>query len=413
MPLITRQGKGSKLTIQEMDGNLTYLKELSTDNWVLDTALGTISAASISDFKKKNSTINILIAQTQYQLYTLVASVNYSVPPPVVDGMEGEGVKALRYIGQIKVDKGATVQLGESKNVILTSDPKLGQICSVFSQGAIVSDKGFADAAIVILNNNLTDETEYHVFTYIAAKDSDLNCRVGLEQDIFVATSETVEFSRIPSDQQAIIDFIVGGSGSSSGDNPIDQTSVEIINLSIGSAEITYNNAYSFVDIYKNDLYLTTIETFMGGPNSGTSLYNSIDILDDAYYYAVTEDIDKNQVKSSVVYLPGGGYGSSGSGVGTTSVTLNSITDTVGKSGGTVDYSYENVYSYVKVEQSSDNLVFSPLTTIYTPLGPETGSKTYGSDMVITGYWYRLAVENSNGDIIYSNTLYYAPPAEV
>jgi hypothetical protein len=29
MSLITRQGKGSKLTIQEMDGNLTYLESLT------------------------------------------------------------------------------------------------------------------------------------------------------------------------------------------------------------------------------------------------------------------------------------------------------------------------------------------------------------------------------------------------
>jgi hypothetical protein len=29
MSLVTRQGKGSKLTIQEMDGNLTYLESLT------------------------------------------------------------------------------------------------------------------------------------------------------------------------------------------------------------------------------------------------------------------------------------------------------------------------------------------------------------------------------------------------
>lgn len=29
MPLITRQGKGSRLTVEEMDGNFTYLEELT------------------------------------------------------------------------------------------------------------------------------------------------------------------------------------------------------------------------------------------------------------------------------------------------------------------------------------------------------------------------------------------------
>jgi hypothetical protein len=37
MPLITREGKGSKLTIAEMDGNLTYLQGLSTPKMLVST----------------------------------------------------------------------------------------------------------------------------------------------------------------------------------------------------------------------------------------------------------------------------------------------------------------------------------------------------------------------------------------
>jgi hypothetical protein len=54
MPLVTRTGKGSKLSIAEMDGNLTYLEGLSTPR-MLVTALENKETVDIIDALEGNS----------------------------------------------------------------------------------------------------------------------------------------------------------------------------------------------------------------------------------------------------------------------------------------------------------------------------------------------------------------------
>jgi hypothetical protein len=61
MPLITRQGKGSKLSIQEMDGNLTYLD--GTKQFITRTSANSGDIATLSPDGKVGS-INSYIAQT-------------------------------------------------------------------------------------------------------------------------------------------------------------------------------------------------------------------------------------------------------------------------------------------------------------------------------------------------------------
>ena len=54
MSLVTREGKGSKLTIQEMDGNLTYLENLTEVNGIVDTARYTSLAVTTEQILSMN-----------------------------------------------------------------------------------------------------------------------------------------------------------------------------------------------------------------------------------------------------------------------------------------------------------------------------------------------------------------------
>ena len=54
MSLVTREEKGSKLTIQEMDGNLTYLENLTEVNGIVDTARYTSLAVTTEQILSMN-----------------------------------------------------------------------------------------------------------------------------------------------------------------------------------------------------------------------------------------------------------------------------------------------------------------------------------------------------------------------
>lgn len=62
MPIVTRTGKGSKLTIAEMDGNLTTLNNQSFQNGVYTVLKTTATAAQTSSISIDSSTNNIILS---------------------------------------------------------------------------------------------------------------------------------------------------------------------------------------------------------------------------------------------------------------------------------------------------------------------------------------------------------------
>jgi hypothetical protein len=94
MPLITRQGKGSKLTIAEMDGNLIYLEDLANTGG-FETITIDISSSEILGLGGLGGSIELLPAPGGNKYYTwygvlefFPGSNTYSVSGPLVIKMD-------------------------------------------------------------------------------------------------------------------------------------------------------------------------------------------------------------------------------------------------------------------------------------------------------------------------------------
>jgi hypothetical protein len=97
MPLITRQGKESKLTIQEMDSNLTYLEQLANESaWIY-------SPIAISN-----------------------AQLNGSSSVKILDIPTGQYITSLEFLFQLTVGSTPfTVSGGGSTGIATTEGPNL------------------------------------------------------------------------------------------------------------------------------------------------------------------------------------------------------------------------------------------------------------------------------------------------
>lgn len=120
MSLITRQGKGEKLTIQEMDDNLTYLEGLARPYKVY-TALLTQSgtAAPIATVLENTFTGSISFAYASTGIYEIVSSANEFVLNKTLTQIQlwGDDPKTKGRVGNVQF-KGTDKLLLRNSNAV-------------------------------------------------------------------------------------------------------------------------------------------------------------------------------------------------------------------------------------------------------------------------------------------------------
>jgi hypothetical protein len=140
MTLITRQGKGSKLTIQEMDGNLTYLEQLAQQGGGLEGTQYLFVAANGTDIE------NAAELQAAYDLAkTMSPSATNRITVIAAPGNYNFGsafVMDTQYIDLVSLDGNRSIVFNGTGTISITAN-------DVFVKGVNVLTKNFT------IENNL------------------------------------------------------------------------------------------------------------------------------------------------------------------------------------------------------------------------------------------------------------------
>jgi hypothetical protein len=150
MPLITRQDKGDKLTIQEMDGNLTYLEQysinLSEEIGVVDETVGNLSGEVAGLIGYPYSVIALTDSDYKFGNYSLTygdlgklllsgnqeANVTITIPTSI-EFIEGDTITIIRTgAGKVQIitGEGGTIFSSGNKRFIANTYESVKIICT-------------------------------------------------------------------------------------------------------------------------------------------------------------------------------------------------------------------------------------------------------------------------------------------
>jgi len=139
MALITRQSKDSKLTIEEMDGNLTYLEELAQGG----TGITSSFQVGFSEFIIENG---LITQENDIWTYEGVLTVGK-------DTSGGEGKYLYGYIGQIKYPDvegvGSIDPLMPIQHIYWREESQTLLIYPIETIGKVIIDEGEASELIL------------------------------------------------------------------------------------------------------------------------------------------------------------------------------------------------------------------------------------------------------------------------
>jgi hypothetical protein len=219
MALITRQSKGSKLSIVELDNNLTYLEELAlqggggssgpqgpqgpqgTEGQIGPQGPEGINGLSIELESGLDPTVFSTLVKTTdtgrvlgdiRESWRLFASTPLQSFDPYV-GSENVYVK---YIGKIVVPVGVTLNVSTSQSSFSSVDSDFGILVTPFGPGGLVTNFNTGEVqsvqfAALQVDNTLFEE-EYE-FWIIAGDSNDFESSVII--DILISVQEGVEIT--------------------------------------------------------------------------------------------------------------------------------------------------------------------------------------------------------------------------
>jgi hypothetical protein len=147
MPLITRQDKGDKLTIQEMDGNLTYLEQysinLSEEIGIVDETVGNLSGQvagligypySVRDLSYKFGNYTLTYEDLGKLLLSGNQEANVTITIPTsIEFIEGDTITIIRTgegTVQIITEEGGTIFSSGNKRFIANTYESVKIICT-------------------------------------------------------------------------------------------------------------------------------------------------------------------------------------------------------------------------------------------------------------------------------------------
>lgn len=136
MALVTRQGKGSKLTIQEMDGNFEYLEGLSLKPYLVYTALLTQSrgGAPVPTVLENTFTRDITFSYVSEGTYNITSSGGEFTRDRTLTQLQlwGNDAKSSARIGNIQWE-------GIGQLVLRVMDPATGNLVNSIGGNGILT----------------------------------------------------------------------------------------------------------------------------------------------------------------------------------------------------------------------------------------------------------------------------------
>ena len=200
MTLITRQGKGSKLTIQEMDGNLLYLESLGVNalqgESVDNTSIYPNSAVFASFSQMVGSTANLPMTP-QFDEYKLSAFLEMS---------ETNEDFYFVDLGSILLDTGTSlpiVTVGEGAFTFVYGNSVFSEYATYsYSLGAQVDRSNTTSGTYTIIDAEVIalpiSPTEVRIFAiFFTQPFSNQFFRATVKLDIKILSSETLTWSAI------------------------------------------------------------------------------------------------------------------------------------------------------------------------------------------------------------------------
>jgi hypothetical protein len=136
MSIVTREGKGSKLTIQEMDGNFEYLEGLSIKPYLVYTALLTQSRGGdpVPTVLENTFTGEIAFSYFSEGRYNITSSDQEFVQDRTLTQLQlwGDSAKSSARIGNVQWE-------GPDQLVLRVMDPKTGDLVNVIGGNGILA----------------------------------------------------------------------------------------------------------------------------------------------------------------------------------------------------------------------------------------------------------------------------------
>jgi hypothetical protein len=150
MSLITRTGKGSKLTIEEMDGNLTYLESNGfVDGEYSQTLIGTGAVLQMQP--------QLLAFDASIGLYKNISPTGGSGTGLIVDVEIIDGEQGGKFAEYIIVDGGSGYAVGDTVSIQNTD---IGGITGTTDSELTEDDvDGTTTSTITVTNNDITLNT--------------------------------------------------------------------------------------------------------------------------------------------------------------------------------------------------------------------------------------------------------------